>query len=223
MTNIYIVRHGQDQDNTNGILNGHRDTPLTEIGISQAEQLAKKIKKSGIVFDKIYSSPLQRAYQTAEIVATYIHMKKPEIVDILIERDFGMMSGKNIKDIEKLCSPDIIKTDTIMYFLSPEGAETFPQLIKRANQALEYIQKQRIKGNILLVTHGDFGKMLYTAYYNLDWKLIQKSPHGLFFEIIYISNFYFLTLFFFLSESVRKTFLNLMFLGVISTYSSVLI
>lgn len=223
MTNIYIVRHGQDQDNTNGILNGHRDTPLTEIGISQAEQLAKKIKKSGIVFDKIYSSPLQRAYQTAEIVATYIHMKKPEIVDILIERDFWMMSGKNIKDIEKLCSPDIIKTDTIMYFLSPEWAETFPQLIKRANQALEYIQKQRIKGNILLVTHGDFGKMLYTAYYNLDWKLIQKSPHGLFFEIIYISNFYFLTPFFFLSESVRKTFLNLMFLGVISTYSSVLI
>lgn len=122
-------------------------------------------------------TPLQRAYQTAEIVATYIHMKKPEIVDILIERDFWMMSGKNIKDIEKLCSPDIIKTDTIMYFLSPEWAETFPQLIKRANQALEYIQKQRIKGNILLVTHGNFGKMLYTAYYNLDWKDVLMGFH----------------------------------------------
>lgn len=177
MTNIYIVRHGQDQDNTNGILNGHRDTPLTEIGISQAEQLAKKIKESGIVFDKIYSSPLQRAYQTAEIVAKHIHMQEPEKLDILIERDFWIMSGKNIKDIEKLCSPDIIKTDTIMYFLSPEWAETFPQLIKRANQALEYIQKQRIKGNILLVTHGDFGKMLYTAYYNLDWKDVLMGFH----------------------------------------------
>jgi len=177
MTNIYIVRHGQDQDNTNGILNGHRDTPLTEIGISQAEELAKKIEDSNIVFDKIYSSPLQRAYQTANIMAKYIHMQEPEKLDILIERDFGIMSGKNIKDIEKLCAPDIVKTDTITYFLSPEGAETFPQLIKRANKALEYISQNHKEGNILIATHGDFGKMLYTAYYKLSWESVLKEFH----------------------------------------------
>lgn len=44
MLNIYIVRHGQDEDNQNGILNGHRDMPLTELGKTQAQQLAQKIK-----------------------------------------------------------------------------------------------------------------------------------------------------------------------------------
>lgn len=65
---IYIVRHGQDQDNANGLLNGHRDTALTEIGIEQANQIATKIQEANLVFDKIYSSPLQRAYRTAEII-----------------------------------------------------------------------------------------------------------------------------------------------------------
>jgi probable phosphoglycerate mutase len=49
MTKIYLARHGQDQDNANAILNGHRDTPLTKIGLTQADQLSQKIKESGIV------------------------------------------------------------------------------------------------------------------------------------------------------------------------------
>ena len=43
MLKIYLARHGQDQDNANGILNGQRDEPLTDIGINQAKQLAQKI------------------------------------------------------------------------------------------------------------------------------------------------------------------------------------
>ena len=177
MTNIYIVRHGQDQDNTNGILNGHRDTPLTEIGIEQAIQLAKKIKESDIHFHKIYSSPLQRAFQTADIIANYIQVNTPEKLDILIERDFWIMSGKKIGDIEKRCAPDIIKTDTITYFLSPEWSETFPQLIERAKKALAYIENKHTNENILIATHGDFGKMLYTAYYDLDRKDVLVKFH----------------------------------------------
>lgn len=66
--NIYVVRHGQDEDNANGILNGHRDMPLTELGKEQAKQLAQKIKDTNIVFDKAYSSPLQRAYITGKTI-----------------------------------------------------------------------------------------------------------------------------------------------------------
>ena len=44
MLNIYLARYGQNQDNANGILNGHRDLPLTELGIAQAEEVAIKIK-----------------------------------------------------------------------------------------------------------------------------------------------------------------------------------
>ena len=42
MMKIYLARHGQDKDNENGILNGHRDTALTELGLSQAKEIAEK-------------------------------------------------------------------------------------------------------------------------------------------------------------------------------------
>jgi len=133
MTKIYIVRHGQDQDNANGLLNGHRDTALTKIGLEQANQIAAKIQEANLVFDKVYSSPLQRAYMTAEIIADRLQLPQPEKLDLLIERDFGIMSGQKVIDIEKLCSPHILKTNTITYFLEAEGAETFPQVQNRAS------------------------------------------------------------------------------------------
>ncbi len=177
MTNIYIIRHGQDEDNANGILNGHRDMPLTEKWKEQAEQLAKKIKNAHIAFDKAYSSPLQRAYTTGKIITEALNRDAPEKLDILIERDFWMMTGKPIKDIEPLCSPNIIKSEIITYFLDPEGAETFPQLLERAKQALAYIQDKHKDENILITTHGDFGKMLYTTYYGLDRKDVLMNFH----------------------------------------------
>ena len=66
---IYLARHGQDEDNLNGILNGHRNKPLTSIGLNQAEALAGMIKENNIHFDVIYSSPLRRAFKTAEIIS----------------------------------------------------------------------------------------------------------------------------------------------------------
>lgn len=177
MLNIYLVRHGQDKDNEIGILNGHRDMPLTEIGLGQAKELSQKIKDAGIRFDKVYSSPLQRAYTTAETITETVGWEKPEKLDILIERDFGTMTGKPIKDIVQLCAPHILKASIITYFTIAEGAETRPQLIERAREALIYIQKKHTKWNILLVTHGDFGKMLYAAYYNLAWEHVLKMFH----------------------------------------------
>ena len=177
MTKIYLARHGQDEDNEKGILNGHRDMSLTKIGVEQAKQISEKIKESGIFFDKVYSSPLKRAYQTAKTITDCLEIDDPEKLDLLIERNFGVMTGKPTKDIEKLCSPDILKTDTITYFISPEGAETFPELIDRANKLLQFIKSKYDGQSILLVTHGDFGKMVYAAYYNLDWQKVLTMFH----------------------------------------------
>jgi broad specificity phosphatase PhoE len=177
MLKIYIARHGQNEDNANGILNGHRDLPLTDLGVQQAHELADGILKAGYTFDAVYASPLLRAFKTGEIVAGALGMPTPIILKSLIERNFGVMSGKPIKDIEMLCAPDIIKTDTITYFLSPDGGETFPVLIERAKKALEQIKELHPEGSVLLATHGDFGKMLYAAYYDLPWEQILTQFH----------------------------------------------
>lgn len=177
MLKIYLARHGQNEDNANGILNGHRDLPLTEIGIVQAHEVADKIKAAGLKFDVVLSSPLDRAQKTAEIIAMVNKIPTPKIVNELIERDFGIMSGKEQSRIEELCTPDIIKTETITYFLSPEGAETFPDLLKRAESLLKEVTEQYKDGSVLLVTHGDFGKMIYAQYYKLDWKDVLTLFH----------------------------------------------
>lgn len=176
MLRIYIARHGQNEDNVNGILNGHRDLPLTDLGRGQALELAAGIKQSGLRFAAILSSPLSRAYETADIVGHELGLHVSTEPD-LIERDFGAMTGKLVGDIERLCAPDIIKTDTITYFLNPEGAETFPGLLVRAGRLLEKLRMTYADQSVLLVTHGDIGKMIYAAYYGLEWREFLPKFH----------------------------------------------
>jgi broad specificity phosphatase PhoE len=179
---IYIARHGQNVDNANGILNGHRNEPLTPLGVEQAHELAAGIKETGLTFDAVYTSPLWRAKETAEIVCETLGismpgMLGPEVLDSLIERDFGVMTGKHVSEIEKLCAPDIVRTKTITYFLSPDGAETFPDLLERAKEVLDCVRSKHKTGAILLVTHGDIGKSLYCVYYKRNWVDILTEFH----------------------------------------------
>jgi probable phosphoglycerate mutase len=172
-----MARHGQDEDNVKGILNGHRDKPLTPLGLEQAVKLAEFIKQKGIIFERVYSSPLRRTLETAQIIISTLDLPEPIILPELIERDFGAMSGQRVADIEKKCAPDIIKTATVTYFLKADRAETFPQLVDRAHHLLSMLKAKHDEGNILLVTHGDFGKMIYAAYYNIPWAEALNSFH----------------------------------------------
>jgi broad specificity phosphatase PhoE len=188
---IFIARHGQNEDNVNGILNGHRDLPLTDIGRNQARQLGQGILDAGLDFDVIYCSPLSRAHETAQIVAEVLgHQEEPTVLELLIERDFGVMTGLPITKIAEMCEPDVVTTDTITYFLSPEGAETFPQLIERGHEILTEVNRRQKTGKALLVCHGDIGKMTYAAATGREWRevltdfhfgngeLIELSPDG---------------------------------------------
>ena len=177
MFNIYITRHGQDQDNAAGLLNGHRNTPLTDLGIKQANELAVNIKDSDIIFDHIFTSPLIRASKTAEIISNIIDGPQPVVLNDLIERDFGIMTGLHLNNIEELCGPNIIKADIITYFLNPQGAETYPETLQRAHKLLSNLKDKYGNGNILLVTHGDFGKMIYCSYYDLEWTEVLTQFH----------------------------------------------
>lgn len=190
-TEIYIARHGQDEDNAAGVLNGRRDTPLTELGRNQAYDLASKIAETGLIFDAVYSSPLRRALETARIVCSVLGgAVEPVIMPQLIERDFGVMTGVPITEIPERCAPNVLKAEKITYFLDPEGAETFPQLVERGHMILEQIRQARSEGNTLLVCHGDIGKMVYAAATGKAWEdvlrdfhfgngdLIDVSPHG---------------------------------------------
>lgn len=174
MTNIYLVRHGQDQDNINKVLNGHRDTELTETGEKQAEEAGEKLKNANI--SVIYSSPLKRAYNTAKIIANKIGIKDIILDDRLMERDFGILSGKLIADIPKY-SDKILKARNENYFLEVDGGETYPTIYEKAQHFLRDLFHQKPKENVLVVTHGDTGGMIRTAYYQEPWEKEFEKPY----------------------------------------------
>ena len=176
--NIFIVRHGQDIDNANGILNGRRSLPLTDLGRRQAIELAIAIKEAGINFHAVYCSPLDRSKETASILCDILGLKsKPVILPELIEREFGVMTGVSVGAIEECCQPDILKTDKIVYFLNPEGAETFQELMERGNLVFNQVNSYHAEGNILLVCHGDIGKMIYASATGKDWESALREFH----------------------------------------------
>lgn len=170
MSIIYVARHGQDEDNANGILNGHRDTPLTDIGLAQAVSLAKAIGRHGLKIDIILCSPLKRTRQTAQTIANTLQLPEPTVLPELIERDFGVMTGRPVAAIDKLKTDNLIKTAKVSYFLKVAKVETFPQLERRATKLLANIQTKYKNQNVLLVTHGDLSKMIYGSFYQLPWR-----------------------------------------------------
>ena len=73
--------------------------------------MARRIRDRELVFDVVYASPLDRALETAAIVATELGLVEPIVHDDLIERNFGIMTGRPAADVEEMCAPDIIKTE----------------------------------------------------------------------------------------------------------------
>jgi broad specificity phosphatase PhoE len=90
MLKVYLLRHGETTYNAdNNRYCGRTDAPLTAKGIQQAHEVARLVE--GIHFDGVYSSPLNRAYQTAQIASGGHSVEK---VERLIEADFGNWEGK---------------------------------------------------------------------------------------------------------------------------------
>lgn len=174
MDEIYVVRHGQDEDNAEGILNGQRDRPLTGLGREQARVVAEKLKNKDI--SVIYSSPLLRAAETAQTIARRLELPKVRSEPLLIERDFGILTGRPIRQIQTLSSR-VLETDGVTYFLDAEGAEEFPLLLARAQKVLRKMQDQHHEESVLLVTHGDIGKMLRAAFHGWNWEKGLRQPY----------------------------------------------
>jgi probable phosphoglycerate mutase len=175
MRKLFVARHGQDMDNANGILNGHRDQPLTMLGKKQAAELALKLYHKPV--DVIVSSPLQRALLTASIVG--FSLDKPVYIESgFIERDFGAMTGKRIADITKLVpAEDVFQTEKITYFLRAASAEPFPDLLIRVSIETNKVLEQYPGQNILIVAHGDVAKMIRA--YLMGWSWLQgiQAPY----------------------------------------------
>ena len=83
---LYIIRHGKTEMNAKMLMQGRSDYPLNETGIAQAEEAAGRFADMGVRIDKVYTSPLIRAVQTAERIAPDAELA---VEQRLIEMDYG--------------------------------------------------------------------------------------------------------------------------------------
>lgn len=145
---LYLMRHGETDDNTRRVLQGQKDNPLNENGKQQAAKAREEWK--GISFDKIYVSPLIRAIQTAEI-ATGRDRSEFIIEERIKEISFGVLEGTASDNMKPPYSNFFLNPAE---YVAPEGGESLAELAKRTGDFLQEIKGHQPGKKVLLVSHG---------------------------------------------------------------------
>jgi uncharacterized phosphatase len=140
-TIICIIRHGETDWNTLGILQGLEDTDLNESGRNQAIEAARYFETKS--WNVIVSSPLKRAYETARIIADKISIPTIHIVDEFAERSYGDASGLLPEERRKRFPDGKIP-----------GQEDFEHLRNRGMAGLNKIASDFRGKRIIIVSHG---------------------------------------------------------------------
>ena len=148
MSKIYIIRHGQTDLNKNHVLQGRVDEPLNEDGIRQAKAAAALLRSLDVSIDYVWSSPLQRAKDTAGIIVCKDIPIQTD--DCLLEMDYGPYEGTDLTSPP----PEIITFfGDFVNQPAPEGMESLSHVTQRLGGFLEELRSNPPEGNILISTH----------------------------------------------------------------------
>jgi probable phosphoglycerate mutase len=162
---IIFLRHGQAKNNIERILTGRTPgVPLTEEGINQAEKAAKFLEHMNI--SAIYSSPIERARHTAEIVGKHNSLDVT-IDDRLIELDMGKFTGVPYDEIFTSHGNVFMKFYNGELEIAHNGVETFSEVKKRVLGIVDHVIENHPDENVVLVTHMDPIKAMLSTVVDL--------------------------------------------------------
>jgi len=153
MTRLIIARHGETIENGLNICQGQKHGTLSEKGIKENENLGVQLKQFS--FQTIYSSPLNRALQTAQAVHKHNNDSRIITDERLMERNLGILQGKAYPE-------PYVETD--MY----EGMETIESVAERSANFLDEIKRNHSNETIVLVSHGYIIKVMLALLRNIS-------------------------------------------------------
>jgi broad specificity phosphatase PhoE len=151
-THICIARHGETDWNIKGILQGWLDVPINEQGRRQAHRLGGTFVDQG--FEAVWSSPLARARETAEIVAGILRLPPPTCHPGLRERHFGAFQGipkDELAELNPALFAQILRRNPSAQFV---GGESMDEFADRVLNAFAEIGALHAGGRVLVITHG---------------------------------------------------------------------
>lgn len=165
--NALLVRHGETDLNKNKIVQGGElNTPLNNAGRAQALTLAKELQ--GQSFDCIITSSLDRATETASILAKELGIDDVIAMPTLRERDVGEWSGKTTTEITSALGLEE-NTNLVFHYETPKGGESSLQFFQRVQSAYDDITKTYAGKKVLIVTHRGVIQALNTLANNLSY------------------------------------------------------
>ena len=174
---LTFIRHGESVGNRENRLQGKAEFPLSENGREQARLLAERWKTEGRMFDYVISSPLSRALETAQIIATRLGLPAIETDPIWMERDNGKRQGMTWEEVQQhFPEPDFLS----MYDNVAETGEGDWALYLRGGKALHKIL-QRPPGRYLIASHG---AILNLVFYSILGITPQPNSQGARFRLV---------------------------------------
>lgn len=149
-TKLYLVRHGQSDGNAEGRFGGHGPTPLSKLGVQQAEATAKLLAKEGV--NAIYSSDLHRAIQTAEPLSKLIGIPITP-TSAFRERNVGVLEGLTFDESKQTFPKDYYAlVSRNVHHVITEG-ESYRHLLRRSTAELWEILRDHIGGRVAIFSH----------------------------------------------------------------------
>lgn len=149
---ICLARHGETDWNKRGILQGWTDVPINDLGRHQAQAMARAYAHAG--FDAVWSSPLVRAFETAQIIAAALQLPQPRAHDGLKERHFGAIQGipkDELAEHNPAQLAQILRRNPAAQFV---GGESMDEFADRVLGAVIDIGGGHPNQSVLVVTHG---------------------------------------------------------------------
>jgi probable phosphoglycerate mutase len=168
MTTFVLVRHGHCEPVGKYIAGRKSGIKLSEIGSRQVRQLVNRFR--GIKVEAIYSSPLERAIETASPLAEQKRLKL-NITEELLEIDYGNWTGKSF---EELSSEPLWKLyNTYRGGVRIPGGEMIPEVVSRMSALMEKLRRA-YQGTVVLVSHGDPIKSAIAHYTGVPLDFIMR-------------------------------------------------
>ncbi|WP_046178149.1 histidine phosphatase family protein [Domibacillus tundrae] len=147
---IYLVRHGESEWNALGRLQGQMDIGLSEEGRKQAALLGAYFKQEGISFEYVFSSDLDRAFQTAKLATAWLPVESITASRLLRERFYGELQGQLLTEILEHV-PNYADNFGVPM---THGMESIEEMQERMVEVLSSISKETNGALALVVAHG---------------------------------------------------------------------
>jgi alpha-ribazole phosphatase len=158
---IYLIRHGQTDGNTKGLWLGARSADkLNDYGKKQAEYSGEYLKKLNVHASKIFSSPVRRTLEHAEILQKYLDLLPIEKIHSLSEINLGILEDRSRAEGLKLVPEEVIDWETNLKEFQPPLGESALEASERFYEIIEFIAKNCVKQDIIIVSHGVVIKLL---------------------------------------------------------------